>query len=79
MQIFEVAPTFVMVDIQKAAGDTAEYLKVSRSTFASILSRIEYIWNFELGFCPLHFLFDMIIKNPFFPFVLLDAHMDMQF
>lgn len=29
MKIFEVAPTFFMVDIQKAAGDASEYLKVS--------------------------------------------------
>ncbi|KAL6578432.1 CBL-interacting serine/threonine-protein kinase 8 [Orobanche minor] len=27
MEIFEVAPTFIMVDIQKAAGDAEEYLK----------------------------------------------------
>ncbi|KAK4560017.1 hypothetical protein RGQ29_008990 [Quercus rubra] len=27
LEIFEVAPTFLMVDIQKAAGDASEYLK----------------------------------------------------
>ncbi|XP_051150634.1 CBL-interacting serine/threonine-protein kinase 8 [Andrographis paniculata] len=27
MEIFQVAPTFIMVDIQKAAGETEEYLK----------------------------------------------------
>lgn len=27
-QIFQVAPPFIMVDIQKAAGDAEEYLKV---------------------------------------------------
>lgn len=27
-QIFQVAPTFIMVDIQNAAGDAEEYLKV---------------------------------------------------
>ncbi|KAK1552676.1 hypothetical protein Q3G72_021528 [Acer saccharum] len=27
LEVFEVAPTFFMVDIQKAAGDVAEYLK----------------------------------------------------
>lgn len=27
-QIFEVAPTFYMVEMQKAAGDASEYLKV---------------------------------------------------
>ncbi|XP_022727354.1 CBL-interacting serine/threonine-protein kinase 8-like isoform X1 [Durio zibethinus] len=29
LEVFKVAPTFFMVDIQKAAGDAAEYLKVS--------------------------------------------------
>lgn len=29
LKIFEVAPTFFMVDIQKAAGDASEYHKVS--------------------------------------------------
>ncbi|XP_059636397.1 CBL-interacting serine/threonine-protein kinase 8 isoform X2 [Cornus florida] len=29
LEIFEVAPTFFMVDIQKAAGDASEYLKQS--------------------------------------------------
>lgn len=32
-QVFQVAPTFFMVDIQKAAGDASEYLKVSCSFF----------------------------------------------
>ncbi|KAK0589401.1 hypothetical protein LWI29_013731 [Acer saccharum] len=27
LEVFEMAPTFFMVDIQKAAGDVAEYLK----------------------------------------------------
>jgi hypothetical protein len=27
-QIFEVAPTFFMVEMQKAAGDASEYRKV---------------------------------------------------
>ncbi|KAL0322922.1 UNVERIFIED_CONTAM: CBL-interacting serine/threonine-protein kinase [Sesamum angustifolium] len=27
VEIFQVAPTFIMVDIQKAAGDAEEYLK----------------------------------------------------
>lgn len=29
LKVFEVAPTFLMVDIQKAAGDASDYLKVS--------------------------------------------------
>jgi hypothetical protein len=29
LKVFEIAPTFLMVDIQRAAGDAAEYLKVS--------------------------------------------------
>ena len=33
LKIFEVAPTFFMVDIQKAAGDASEYLKVSLEEF----------------------------------------------
>jgi 5'-AMP-activated protein kinase catalytic alpha subunit len=28
LKVFEIAPTFLMVDIQRAAGDAAEYLKV---------------------------------------------------
>jgi hypothetical protein len=32
-KVFEVAPTFFMVDIQKAAGDSSEYLKVSFEEF----------------------------------------------
>ncbi|KAE9457339.1 hypothetical protein C3L33_10777, partial [Rhododendron williamsianum] len=33
LEVFQVAPTFFMVDIQKAAGDASEYLKVSCSFF----------------------------------------------
>ncbi|XP_020962364.1 CBL-interacting serine/threonine-protein kinase 8-like [Arachis ipaensis] len=29
LEVFEVAPTFYMVDIQKAAGDAGKYLNVS--------------------------------------------------
>ncbi|KAJ6939613.1 CBL-interacting serine/threonine-protein kinase 8 [Populus alba x Populus x berolinensis] len=29
LEVFEIAPTFLMVDIQRAAGDAAEFLKVS--------------------------------------------------
>lgn len=29
LKIFEVAPTYFMVDIQKADGDASEFLKVS--------------------------------------------------
>lgn len=29
LQVFKVAPSFLMVDIQNAAGDAEEYLKVS--------------------------------------------------
>ncbi|WVZ19623.1 hypothetical protein V8G54_006945 [Vigna mungo] len=42
MEIFEVAPTFYMVDIQKAAGDTGEYLKFYKN-FCSNLEDI--IWK----------------------------------
>lgn len=42
LEIFEVAPTFVMVDIQKAAGDAAEYLKFYKS-FCNNLEDI--IWR----------------------------------
>lgn len=35
LQIFEVAPTFFMVDIQNAAGDAGEYLKVNYSKLFS--------------------------------------------
>ncbi|KAG5018857.1 hypothetical protein JHK87_014712 [Glycine soja] len=41
-KIFEVAPTFYMVDIQKAAGDTGEYLKFYKN-FCSNLEDI--IWK----------------------------------
>ncbi|KAH9690205.1 CBL-interacting serine/threonine-protein kinase 8 [Citrus sinensis] len=37
-KVFEVAPTFFMVDIQKAAGDAAEYLKVRYLYPLSLLS-----------------------------------------
>jgi len=37
-KIFEVAPTFYMVDIQKAAGDTGEYLKVSFWNLSFVLA-----------------------------------------
>ncbi|KAH7524797.1 hypothetical protein FEM48_Zijuj06G0157200 [Ziziphus jujuba var. spinosa] len=42
LEIFEVAPTFFMVDIQKAAGDVAEYLKFYKN-FISNLEDI--IWK----------------------------------
>ncbi|PON59624.1 Calcium/calmodulin-dependent/calcium-dependent protein kinase [Parasponia andersonii] len=42
LEIFEVAPTFFMVDIQKAAGDASEYLKFYKS-FCSNLEDI--IWK----------------------------------
>ncbi|CAJ1973974.1 unnamed protein product [Sphenostylis stenocarpa] len=42
LEIFEVAPTFYMVDIQKAAGDTGEYLKFYKN-FCSNLEDI--IWK----------------------------------
>ncbi|RWW34561.1 hypothetical protein BHE74_00030273 [Ensete ventricosum] len=29
MQIFEIAPSFLMVEFQRAAGEAADYLKVS--------------------------------------------------
>ncbi|KAA0065073.1 CBL-interacting serine/threonine-protein kinase 8 [Cucumis melo var. makuwa] len=36
MEIFEVAPTFYMVDIQKAAGETSEYLKFYKSFYSNL-------------------------------------------
>ncbi|XP_062164232.1 CBL-interacting serine/threonine-protein kinase 8 [Alnus glutinosa] len=42
LEIFEVAPTFLMVDIQKAAGDAGEYVKFYK-TFCSNLDDI--IWK----------------------------------
>ncbi|KAJ9186915.1 hypothetical protein P3X46_002432 [Hevea brasiliensis] len=42
LEVFEVAPTFFMVDIQKAAGDASEYLKFYKS-FCSNLDGI--IWK----------------------------------
>ncbi|XWS21369.1 hypothetical protein CRYUN_Cryun30bG0049700 [Craigia yunnanensis] len=42
LEVFEVAPTFFMVDIQKAAGDAGEYLKFYQ-TFCSNLEDI--IWK----------------------------------
>ncbi|KAK9270064.1 hypothetical protein L1049_025637 [Liquidambar formosana] len=42
LEMFEVAPTFLMVDIQKAAGDASEYLKFYKN-FCSNLEDI--IWK----------------------------------
>ncbi|KAL8030172.1 hypothetical protein ABFX02_14G270900 [Erythranthe guttata] len=42
MEIFEVAPTFIMVDIQKAAGDADEYLKFYKN-FCNSLDDV--IWK----------------------------------
>ncbi|KAK6938049.1 Protein kinase domain, partial [Dillenia turbinata] len=42
LEIFEVAPTFFMVDVQKAAGDASEFLKFYKN-FCSNLEDI--IWN----------------------------------
>ncbi|CAA0809099.1 CBL-interacting serine/threonine-protein kinase 8 [Striga hermonthica] len=42
MEIFQVAPTFIMVDIQKAAGDAEDYLKFYKN-FCSNLDDI--IWK----------------------------------
>lgn len=42
LEVFEVAPTFFMVDIQKAAGDAVEYLKFYKN-FCSNLEDI--IWK----------------------------------
>nr|UFP37827.1 CIPK12 [Lonicera japonica] len=47
LEIFQVAPTFIMVDIQRAAGDAAEYLKVGRSNlFLILLLKLEFYNNF---------------------------------
>ncbi|XVF39690.1 hypothetical protein PTKIN_Ptkin01aG0053000 [Pterospermum kingtungense] len=42
LEVFDVAPSFLMVDIQKAAGDTGEYLKFYK-TFCGNLDDI--IWK----------------------------------
>lgn len=36
LEIFNVAPTFIMVDIQKAAGDTSEYLKFYKNFYGNL-------------------------------------------
>ncbi|XP_071722413.1 CBL-interacting serine/threonine-protein kinase 8-like [Rutidosis leptorrhynchoides] len=36
LEIFEVAPTFYMVDFQKAAGDTDEFLKIYKNFYNNI-------------------------------------------
>ncbi|XP_071925399.1 CBL-interacting serine/threonine-protein kinase 8 isoform X2 [Coffea arabica] len=48
LEIFEVAPTFIMVDIQKAAGDASEYLKFYKN-FCSNLEDI--IWKPPTDLC----------------------------
>ena len=57
LKVFEVAPTFFMVDIQKAAGDAGEYLKVS------------YLVNFMSSNLLLTFFVDMVSWDslPAFP------------
>uniref|UniRef100_A0A2P2KMB4 non-specific serine/threonine protein kinase n=2 Tax=Rhizophora mucronata TaxID=61149 RepID=A0A2P2KMB4_RHIMU len=42
LEVFEVAPTFLMVDMQKASGDASEYLKFYKN-FSSNLEDI--IWK----------------------------------
>ncbi|KAF5462027.1 hypothetical protein F2P56_018069 [Juglans regia] len=42
LEIFEVAPTFLMVDIQKAAGDASEYLKFYKNFCCNLE---EIIWK----------------------------------
>ncbi|XP_075641929.1 CBL-interacting serine/threonine-protein kinase 8-like [Castanea sativa] len=48
LEIFEVAPTFLMVDIQKAAGDASEYLKFYKN-FCGNLEDI--IWKLPNESC----------------------------
>ncbi|CDP00953.1 unnamed protein product [Coffea canephora] len=48
LEIFEVAPTFIMVDIQKATGDASEYLKFYKN-FCSNLEDI--IWKPPTDLC----------------------------
>ncbi|XP_028777717.1 CBL-interacting serine/threonine-protein kinase 8 isoform X2 [Neltuma alba] len=48
LEIFEVAPTFLMVDIQRTSGDGSEYLKFYK-TFCSNLEDI--IWKPPLEAC----------------------------
>ncbi|KAL3514302.1 hypothetical protein ACH5RR_027019 [Cinchona calisaya] len=48
LEIFQVAPTFIMVDIQKAAGDASEYLKFYKN-FCSNLEDI--IWKPSTDSC----------------------------
>jgi 5'-AMP-activated protein kinase catalytic alpha subunit len=44
LEIFQVTPNFVMVDIQRAAGDGAEYLKFSKN-FCNNLEDRDIIWK----------------------------------
>ncbi|KAG5543761.1 hypothetical protein RHGRI_016499 [Rhododendron griersonianum] len=48
LEVFEVAPTFFMVDIQKAAGDASEYLKFYKN-FCDNLEDIIWKPSNELG------------------------------
>ncbi|XP_022768515.1 CBL-interacting serine/threonine-protein kinase 8-like isoform X5 [Durio zibethinus] len=41
LEVFEVAPTFLMVDIQKAAGDAGDFLKVSYLVSITI----KFVWS----------------------------------
>ncbi|KAJ9674091.1 hypothetical protein PVL29_023564 [Vitis rotundifolia] len=64
LEIFEVAPTFIMVDIQKAAGDAGEYQKVSYSKLFSsqsylILSKSAFV----IALQHLLFLPTFLIRN----------------
>ncbi|CAK7347304.1 unnamed protein product [Dovyalis caffra] len=36
LEVYEVAPTFLMVDIQRAAGDAAEYLKFYKNFYSNL-------------------------------------------
>ncbi|KAJ8762588.1 hypothetical protein K2173_008027 [Erythroxylum novogranatense] len=42
LEVFEVAPTFLMVDIQKASGDASEYLKFYKNFYSNLE---EIIWK----------------------------------
>ncbi|KHG16968.1 CBL-interacting serine/threonine-protein kinase 8 [Gossypium arboreum] len=42
LEVFEVAPTFLMVDMQKAAGDAGEYLKFYQAFYSNLE---EIIWK----------------------------------
>ncbi|KAK6940281.1 NAF domain [Dillenia turbinata] len=60
LEIFEVAPTFFMVDVQKAAGDSGEFLKVNGfHTEELIIECLHFestTMQFYKNFCSIHLI-----------------------